>query len=615
MVNTRPSFRFENLGLLALPIVTAWFFAPQLANAFDIKHHILVLGGMALVLMLTWSGARHTLALPRGVAGWGLLVWVLAVSVSAACAVNSYIASRMLLEEFALLLLALTLFNLRDMDSSQRHLENGIIIAGLGVAVFALKQYFLPDVLDPGFSALGKLKIYSTLGNSNLAALVILASVPSVAWRILPASILSRAFYAALFLLLLGGLFATQARHALIAVAAMGIVAFLWLGSRAPRRNMLVILLIAASIGVAMFLLVDLPPSVTHSIKGRWFIWLTSLQMLWAHPLVGVGLGQFGLNHMAYQGALFASGQFNAFLDNASVISEGHNDFLNWGAMAGVPGLLGFTAICAGTLWMGWRSSALKQLAPQFYLAFVGYIVAMFFISVTSYTAPALFFWLLLGMVLARCNQAKFEWLPQTWGRYAFAACLVALLIVDGHMAWREVRGGLLEAQGDKLMEEHDLWLAGKEYQQALLWNPHNSALRKKYATSLFLSGDLNQALSELVIAKSDSGDLGIYLLEGEIRTRLGDLERAAAVYRQLTGAFPNMVGPHFILGQILQLQGKRNDAGAEFRKVLDIAPSPFNLNMTAEKVELQKQIVRDYLRKSSVKPALRAGDASDRQD
>lgn len=592
-----------DIGLLSLPIVTAWFFAPQLANAFDIKHHISILVTTALVLVFILSGARNVFAIPKGVIGGSLLAWILAVTISAICAGNSYLSARMLLEVFVFLLLAIALFNLRDIGAAQRKLEMGIVVAGLGVAIFALKQYFLPDVLDPGFSALGKLKIYSTLGNSNLAALIILASLPLAAYRSLRDSISSRAVYAAFTLLLFGGLLATQARHALIAIAAMVVVGLLWMGSRETRRAVFVCVFVAAGIGITVLSSIDLPPSVIHSIKGRGFIWLTSLQMLREHPFVGVGLGHFGLNHMAYQSELFASGKFDSFFDNASVISEGHNDFLNWGAMTGILGLFAFMGLCAGAVWKGWHSPNLKKHAPHLYLALVGYIVAMFFVAVTSYTVPSLFFWLLLGMVLARSDLARIEWLPHAWVRHSFAIVLAALLVVDGHLAWREVKGGLLEADGDKLMEEHDLWLAEKRYQQALLWNPHNSELQKKHSTTLFLSGDLHHALAELEIAKGYSGDLGIYLLEGELLTRIGDLDHAVAVYRQITASFPNLVGPHFILGQVYLLQGKRGDAVVEFHKVLDIRPSPFNLNMTVEKVELQKRIIGDYLSETATNP------------
>ncbi len=594
MDNLKLPNRLANFLLLALPVATAWFFAPQFANAFDIKHHLLYLGAISLVLLLLWAEKIASFSLPRGWPGASLAVLLAGIGTSYFAAANSYLAARALLEMLAGLLLVLALFNLRDPETSLRKLEQGIIVAGFGVALFALKQYILPDWLDPGFSALGKLQIYSTLGNPNLSALIILAAIAPAAWRAFREK--HRAAYAACTLVLLGGLVATQARHALIAVAVMAVVALLWLGTQRARRFTLAALLVVACLAVAIFFVAGLPPSLAHSFKGRAFVWLTSLQMLREHPLTGVGLGQFELAHMAYQGELFATGRYDAFFDNAAVITEGHNDFLNWGAVAGVAGLLGFMSLCAVTLWQGWRSAPLKQGAPQLYLALAGLMAAMFFIAVTSYTVPALFFWLLLGAVWAHIGLPRFGITLNSWGRVAFAAALVALLAIDLPVAGHELRGEYIEARADRLMEEHDLWLARKEYQRAVAWYPHSGKLRKKYAAALFLSGEMRTALDELEVAKRDSGDLGIYLLEGELRGRLGDLDGAALVYRKITVSFPDMVGAHFILGQLYLLQGRSQDANAEFRKVLDIRPSPFNLNLTPEKVELQKRIVRDYL-------------------
>lgn len=599
-LNTRNPF--TRISLLILPVITAWLFVPQLAYPFEIKHHFSILVGLIMVVSVFSSGGKLTL--PRGLLGSSLLLWMLAVLLSTAFADNSYLSSRMLLEVTTFLLVALLLVNLSDVSATQRHLETGILIAGMGVAMFALKQYFFPSVLDPSFSALGKMNIYSTLGNSNLAALIILPALPLTAWRCICGSWRSRAGFMVIALLLFCGLLATQARHALIAIVVMIVVALLWFGSVKLRKNILIALFTLSVVTVALLLLIDLPPSVVHSIKGRGFIWLTTLTMMADHPLAGVGLGHFGLNHLDYQGALFSTGNFDAYVDNAAVISEGHNDFLNWGATTGLLGLIGFTLLCATTLIKGWQSATLKQHAPQFYLALVGYIVAMFFISVTSYTASALFFWLLLGMIWAQSDLDKIVLQPTVWQRNALTILFSILIIYAGNQAWHELRSSWHEAQGDKRMEEHDLWLAEKGYQQALQWNPHHGGLLKKQATVLFLSGNLHEAAAKLAKARKGSGDLGITMLQAEILTRMGDYDRAVAIYRQITASFPNMIGAHFILGQIYQLQGKRELAEVEFHKVLNIKPSPFNLNLTMEKVELQKRIVRDYLHESSAKPA-----------
>lgn len=582
--------------LLALPVVSAWIFIPQLSNAFEIKHHFSVLLSTLIVLLLFGRLLPDTLRIPKSSIGLALLLLVSAVFLSTCHAQNINLVTDLLFEFITFLLLAIGLYNLWNKKEMLLTLESGILIAGAGVAVFALKQYFLPEFLDPGFHALGKMKIYSTLGNSNLAAIIILAATPLAAWRAVHGTPAQRALFSLATLVLFTGLIATQARHALLAVAVAFVVAMLWLGTSRLRRMIIGCLIFLAAAASVILLLVDIPPALSHSINGRMFIWMSAWQMLLEHPFAGVGIGHFGLNHMAYQGALFSTGQYNLYLDNASVITEGHNDFLNWGAMTGVLGLTGFTLLCACVAWKGWHSAALKQQAPQLYLAFVAYLVAMFFVSLTAYTVPSLFFWLLFGMLFVYLDLPNFEWRPSAWLRYIVLAGLALLLLSASVLAGRDIGSLWHAAQGDKLMEEHDIWLADKEYQQALQWNEHNTASRKNHATVLFLEGELLQSVAELELTKRYSGDLGLYMLEGEILARLGDLERAADVYRQITSAFPNLVGPHFILGQVYQLQGKKNQSIEELNKVLEITPSPYNLNMTVEKVELQKQIVRDYL-------------------
>lgn len=602
MMSTTPLLRITFSGLLLLPILSAWVFFPQLSSGFAIKHYVSTLASLLLALFFCLETARFDI--PKGAIGSSLLGFLLAIFISAVNAENFALTMKPILELTTFILLAIIIFNLRDIPALLGTFETAIVVAGLGVALFAIKQHFLPSVLDPGFDAQGKMKIYSTLGNPNLAALVMLASIPSSAWRTLRGSTLSRANFAAVTLILIAGLWFTQARHAFVAICVMGVTATFWLGAWPIRRKLLAGLLIATVAVGILLLLTELPPSIVHSIKGRWFIWRTALQILWDHPLAGVGVGHFGLNHSVYQGELFASGQFDSFFDNASVISEAHNDFLNWGAMTGVLGLIGFTALCVVTLLKGWQSQTLKQQAPQLYLALTGYVVAMFFIAVTSYTVPGLLYWLLVGVVWLYADLTIVTWSPSSWFRRALAVCLAVLIIHEGYSAWLEVRAGFYEAQGDKLMAQHDLWLADKAYQQALQKTPHSSGLLKKRATTLYLSGDLQQARSELTEAKKYSGDLGIQLLEGEILVRLGELNHAAAAYQQISASFPNMVGPHFILGQIYLQQGGHDAAQAEFRKVLDIRPSPYNLNMTPEKVDLQKRIVRAYLHAPPSGPA-----------
>ena len=601
MTTTTQTKSLTGIALASLSILTAWLFVPQMTGAFLIKHHLATIGilGLALAFIIR----RNTLTMPAGWLAAALSIWMAAALASAIAAENTYWAGSRLIEIVALLLLLVCVSSLRDQAQVRRNIETGIIVAASGVALFALKQYFLPGWLDPGFHALGKMKIYSTLGNPSLAAIVIMTAAPSAIWRTLKSEKILRAIYAACTAIIFAGLLVTQARNVLAALGVMGVVALLWLGSSVIRRRVLVALAVMSVLATAAFLFADLPPSLVHSIKGRLFIWQTTWSMMLDHPLSGIGLGQFGIQHAEYQGRLFASGQFGDYLDNASVISEGHNEFLNCGALAGIPGMIGFTLLCGLALWHGWHSDRLKKEAPQFYLALTGYLCTMLFISLQSYPATVFFFWLLLGVVLASSGSPRLAWKPPAWARHVMAAVVLGLLCTEGWLTWKEVQSGLHEARGDRLLEQHDVWLAEKEYMQALAWNEHRGELRKKYATILFLDQRVDEALLELERARYDSGDPGISILMGEILALQGHLDQAANTYRKIAAAFPNMVGAHFVLGQIYLLQGKRALAEAELRKVLDIAPSPFNLNLTMDKVELQKRIVREYFRERASTP------------
>lgn len=584
-------------GLALLLATSILLFVPMLANAFAIKTHIVVLGMLALAIIGVAGRRSMTLRLPAGAAAVGLVLLLLAATLSALLAQHAGLAARAWVEVMALVLLVIGIYNLTRLDAAQRWLESALIVAATGVALFALKQFFLPALLDPGFHALGKMRVYSTLGNSNLAALAILPALPMAAFRAVSAQRLRRWLHVGTLCVLLAGLLVTQSRHAVLALTVMLLVGLVWLLPPLARRITLATVVVGVAIIGALLWWVDLPPSLLHSIKGRWFIWSTAAEMLWQHPWTGVGPGHFGLLHPDYQAQLFASGAFDGYFDNAARTQEAHNQFLHWGATAGGAGLLGFSVLCATLLWQGWRSPALRAHAPQWYLALVGYLVAMLFVAILAYTAIALIFWLVLALVWRHIDAVPHSRSAPAVLRSIVLLGLAVLLATAGVWAMRDIRAGYHEARGDMRMEERDLWGASREYQRGRSICPTCSDLGKKYATTLYLSGQLEEALQELRAVRATSGDIALRILEGEVLTRLNHLDEAEAVYRQIIANFPKMVGPRFILGQVYALQGKHEQAEREFRQVLDIEPSPYNLNLTSDKVELQKEIARQYLR------------------
>jgi O-antigen ligase len=583
-------------GLVLLLPAATWLFLPQLAGPFEAKRYVAGLGLLFITLRFSIERASTPWKLPRGVIGVALMLFLCAVVLSTATAENRYLAAVQLAQLVPLLALLLCLLNLSDADAAQRRIENALLIAAAGVALFGVKQWLLPDLFDPGFYALGKMRIYSTLGNANLAAFVLLAALPLAWLRARAARGVRRVLYAALIALLLACVVVTRSRQALLALALLVPIGVAWLGSPVRWRLATVTLVLVPALAVAAYVVGALPADFIHTAKGRVLIWLCALHMLAQHPFTGVGLGHFELHHVPAQAALFATGQFDAFMDNATAARDAHNDLLHWGATSGPAGGAAFAALCAAALWHGWRSLRLRVRCAGLYLSLIGCLCMMLFSAVLPHPATALIFWLLLGLVLRQCTLPALACRIPRFTRLAITAALSAMLLGGAVWSYRQLRAQLDEARADRLMEQHDLWLAERMYRAALTWSRADGTRLQHHATTLFLSDQGGEALAELAQAARYSGDIGIPILRAEILTRLGEYDQAVPIYRALIAAFPKMLTPRFVLAQIYAQRGEYALAEAEFRTIVDINPAPFNLYTTREKVDLQKSIARRYL-------------------
>jgi hypothetical protein len=269
---TRLSIRSERgfaSGLAILLVAVTWLFVPQMASPFDIKRHLVCVGVLILTLQFLAQRTPAPWRMPGGIIGVALAALLFALALSTIAAENSYLAATQLTQIVPLLALLLCLFNLRD-EATQDRIETGLLVVAAGVALLALKQWLLPDFLDPGFHALGKMRVYSTLGNPNLAAFALLAASPIAFFRAHRAGGVLRALYAALVLLLMIALLATQSRQALLIAGLLLPLGFVWLGSPLQRKLAVGALAIALALvaGAVTLQLVDLPATLIHTAKG-----------------------------------------------------------------------------------------------------------------------------------------------------------------------------------------------------------------------------------------------------------------------------------------------------------------------------------------------------------
>ena len=219
-------------------------------------------------------------------------------------------------------------------------------------------------------------------GDANYFTLSALVCLPiALSWPLERRHQLQRIFCVGCLVLTLVGITLAASRGGFLGViAALGFVAW---HSRQRSRN----LVLAGALLVPLVLAVPGSPlqRLLHPSYGdkeaterRTALWTAGLRMVWAHPVAGIGLGNFKTQVMEY--------------GDPGITPQGvaHNSYLEIAAEMGVPGLLAFLAVLYFTLRTleGVRRRALRFGPPLLHGAalgmqagLVGYAVGAFFIS------------------------------------------------------------------------------------------------------------------------------------------------------------------------------------------------------------------------------------------
>lgn len=205
--------------------------------------------------------------------------------------------------------------------------------------------------------------------------------------------------------LCVAGIFLSLSRGGLVALGAMLIAGTVFAGRW--RLAMALILVAVVTGGVIYFTeLAPLPArervTTTNGGTGRSDLWTVGLRMVRAHPVTGVGVGNFQAVSADY--VLQPGATMRADLIFSAAPKVTHNTYLEIMSETGVPGLLLFLAAIASCLgcalkaariWAARGDPAMEALARGVFLGLVGMLVADFFIS-DMYTK-------LLWVTLALC--------------------------------------------------------------------------------------------------------------------------------------------------------------------------------------------------------------------
>ncbi len=292
-----------------------------------------------------------------------------------------------------------------------------VLVAGAVVLGAVLAASF--GILQPPDSALieESSRATGTVGDPNELAAFLLVGLGLAAGFALgrtrsPAVRLGASVAA---VLCVGGVFLSLSRGGLVALAAMMLAGTLFAGRW--RLAIALITLCVATGGVLYFTQLAPLPARERVTKasggtGRSDLWTIGVRMVKAHPVTGVGAGNFqavSANYVLQPGTITRG---DLIFSSAPKVT--HNTYLEIMAEEGLPGFLLFAcvvasclacALKAARLWAARNEASMEALARGIFLGLIGMLVADFFIS-NMYTK---LLWVMLALCPAALGVAQAE--------------------------------------------------------------------------------------------------------------------------------------------------------------------------------------------------------------
>jgi len=443
------------------------------------------------------------------------------------------------------------------------------LLAGFAASLYGLLQYL--GVLPGPFGGSGLAELISTMGNRNylggfLAYLLfpsaILVISPRWRWvRIL--SILMIAFCFGMAMLVQQ----TAVVVSLVVAAISLVVGWAIFRPVAPIRKNRVWVLILLLLLVITFL-VEAPSGPLNSVVGlsaddepswigqlwqknagkvRSWDWWVGWEMFKESPVVGVGLGNYKLNFLAYKAEFLATPRGEDYDFYIPRAAQAHNDYVQALAEIGVLGgltVLGFMAVLVASFWLRIRRMKDEDKRLELLLLACG-IIPVFVHALVSFPAhlasSGLVFIAMIGIAHSRVyGEAAVSTSSLTrWPLRCSVSAVIAIGIVVSAFAMSDLSANVLMTQGIQQLQ------LGNNYSAEALLSAslrYDFAPRQTYyhlASAQLRLNRFDEAWENLELCMTRFLDEGVYLTYANLGANRGELDKAQAAIDVLLDGHP----------------------------------------------------------------------------
>ena len=502
-----------------------------------------------------------------------------------------------------LLILGITLFwitvNQIGMEKIST-LFHWTVIAGGLVALLGIAQVWgaeIPTLIPTGGPG-------STFGNKNMAAQFLLFVMPVAFYFLLSSSEpASEWFYASLAGLITTYFIYTGTRAAWGGAMVGLIVSWFCLRASGFKPGVILSLQkrkIAFLTGIAAFVLATnlLPPyfipgwniaglpsplarlgsmielEQDSSAQTRFAIWANSLAILYDHPFLGVGKGNFRFFYPLYARRVIEDLSFSA----ESRAADAHNDYVQLLAETGVSGAFAFLLILillARRLWKGLRENFNPQLLPIIF-ALIAILAEAFWDFPFNLPVPTAFFWIYAGLLWRLTETDSPEQAQKPWKLILWTPIAVLTLLSTPFSIFTisSLRGEFYYSRGARAFHMEDLTEAERNLTQAIKISLFNHQYHFLHGLLMLRLEDYPKAIgSTLRSLTLNPYNINALNNLGVAYASAGNIPKAIQAFQTSIRIWPNHKEAHSNLGTIYVNLGDKKRAIQHFQAVLRISP------------------------------------------
>jgi tetratricopeptide (TPR) repeat protein/O-antigen ligase len=495
-----------------------------------------------------------------------------------------------------------------------------VVLTGLIVAVLGLLQH--SDVhLIPTATAYGRLPV-STLGNPNFVAhymeiiiplTIALMIIRKQPWeRAALGGVLlatgshmvlaaSRAGWLALGAALVFALYVIKARVRWLRIVALAVVAVALLSPIAELALGSIYLESGESLYNSIVLFADrtweralssFDPG-DFSISQRLLVWGDTLELIRAHPLLGVGPGNYRISLLPYRNATSQRAWSELMGMRTNVADHAHNEYLEYWSESGFFGLAAMVWLLGAMLWMGWNFLRTQSPSVTWTITLgcmMGLIATLghsFFSFNLRDPTSASHFWLLGGLMIAVARPGQTAqnlvldlYLRTAWRRGLVAVSGVAVGCLGLYLGLCILLGEFNYFQGVKKyrIDKHSN-RATLELREAIKWRGYNFEYHHLLGAVSLEAGRYAEAEAALKrsLELHPHNPRTLRLL-GRTRYSLKKEEEAIAALKRAAEIDPLEQKTYELLGLVYRQQGAYDKAIEAWKQALSFQPEDARL-------------------------------------